>query len=170
MHNEYKVENALKVLEELNTDPHDFSEALGRDVFSNVIECHGYGDDGTSDSSDTSEYEQGRVIGGICPSKIILCRECFSDDCAGECTGAVIADSVNECTVAVAANNVSARVETADSPITVGLARNAPAAEKGSAENWFPMSGSEENMGQVRLTEEEIIELYGNFEDSDHDY
>ena len=52
----------------------------------------------------------------------------------------------------------------------MGLAQDAPAAEQGSAGNWFPMSGSEENLGQVRLTEKERIELHEDFEDSDHDY
>ena len=62
------------MLEDLNIAPQDFSAALGRDIFSQVMECQNDVDDDISDSSDTSAFsdnEQGGIIGGICSFKVL---------------------------------------------------------------------------------------------------
>ena len=88
----YSVENTLRVLEDLNIDPQDFSETLGRDVFSQVNDCNG-GYDSTSESdSDISGAGQTWKTGGVCPSKVNICVgldiciECFGLSCEGQCT------------------------------------------------------------------------------------
>ena len=83
---EYSVYNTLNILEELNIDPQELSQALGRDVF----ECERVEDDYSSDSSsDGADSDAGDAgaVGGIVTSRLScthlnLCSVCL-DVCPG---------------------------------------------------------------------------------------
>ena len=59
---EYTVENTLRVLEDLNIDPQEFSEALGRDIFFQISDSYDDGDGTSGSDSDTGSVEQVRYL------------------------------------------------------------------------------------------------------------